>query len=205
MLVCYIPQFFLHSIPLSELTWWNGRILTKLRGVWYYLKWKTLASDYIWCCKSSHLSRWIFEVSLTVASDRKHNLLYVSGDLGHFNWMEVVLLYCYGCWVWHWWSLHGVCLQNEYFQMLALSISGWQYISWAHEICSSDNEERALTVASMNDMAAVVQAWLPLIVWQQIDAPGYRKGYITLVVMAVLLVITTFTIRELEFRENQGM
>ena len=57
----------------------------------------------------------------------------------------------------------------------------------------------------MNDMAAVVQAWLPLIVWQQIDAPEYRKGYITLVVMAVLLVITTFTIRELERRENQEM
>lgn len=76
--------------------------------------------------------------------------------------------------------------------------------SWAHEICSADNEERALTLASMNELAYVFQAWLPLIVWQQIDAPQYQKGFITLVIMCVLLIITTFSIRELERRENIG-
>ena len=44
---------------------------------------------------------------------------------------------------------------------------------WAHEICSDDNEERAIVTGSMNQMAYVVQIWLPLLIWQQIDAPMY--------------------------------
>lgn len=43
--------------------------------------------------------------------------------------------------------------------------------AWAHEICAYDNEERALVTASMNEMAYVFQAWLPLVIWQQVDAP----------------------------------
>lgn len=74
--------------------------------------------------------------------------------------------------------------------------------SWAHEICSEDNEERALTVGSMNELAYVFQAWLPLVVWQQVDAPEYRKGYITVTVMSVLLIITTFVIRALQHVED---
>ncbi|EOO00250.1 putative pantothenate transporter protein [Phaeoacremonium minimum UCRPA7] len=45
--------------------------------------------------------------------------------------------------------------------------------AWAHEICTADNEERAIVTATMNEMAYVLQAWLPLIVWQQVDAPRY--------------------------------
>jgi hypothetical protein len=74
-------------------------------------------------------------------------------------------------------------------------------ISWAHEICNEDNEERAIVVASMNEMAYVLQAWLPLIVWQQVDAPNYQKGYITVVFLAALLITTAFTIRFLWARE----
>ncbi|KAL4995061.1 major facilitator superfamily domain-containing protein [Aspergillus recurvatus] len=75
-------------------------------------------------------------------------------------------------------------------------------MAWAHEICSEDNEERALVVGSMNEMAYVFQAWLPQVVWQQIDAPQYRKGFITGTVMSVLLIIFTFSIRGLERWEN---
>jgi len=73
--------------------------------------------------------------------------------------------------------------------------------SWAHEICNEDNEERAIVVASMNEMAYVLQAWLPLIVWKQVDAPNYQKGYITIVFLAGLLIVTAFTIRYLWARE----
>ncbi|GAB1218266.1 hypothetical protein ATERTT37_007520 [Aspergillus terreus] len=75
-------------------------------------------------------------------------------------------------------------------------------MAWAHEICSSDNEERALVVGSMNEMAYVFQAWLPMVVWQQVDAPEYRKGFITVTVMSVILIATTLTIRVLENRED---
>ncbi|KAL3433094.1 major facilitator superfamily domain-containing protein [Aspergillus tetrazonus] len=76
-------------------------------------------------------------------------------------------------------------------------------MAWAHEICSDDNEERALVVGSMNEMAYVFQAWLPQVVWQQIDAPQYRKGFITGTVMSVLLIIFTLSIRSLQTWENR--
>ncbi|KAL7625216.1 hypothetical protein AAE478_004431 [Parahypoxylon ruwenzoriense] len=79
-------------------------------------------------------------------------------------------------------------------------ISGLTF-AWAHEICSDDNEERALVVASMNEMAYVVQAWLPLLIWQQIEGPQYRKGFITMVFIASGLIVTSLTIRFLHHRE----
>ncbi|KAL0258621.1 hypothetical protein SLS55_006118 [Diplodia seriata] len=62
-------------------------------------------------------------------------------------------------------------------------------MSWAHEICAGDNEERAIVIGSMNQMAYVIQAWLPLIVWRQTDAPQYRKGFITVAVIGGPLLI----------------
>lgn len=65
-----------------------------------------------------------------------------------------------------------------YFAGFSGGISGLCF-AWAHEICSDDTEERALVTGTMNEMAYDIQTWLPLLVWQQVDAPQYRKGYIT--------------------------
>ncbi|KAL3420553.1 MFS transporter liz1 [Phlyctema vagabunda] len=73
--------------------------------------------------------------------------------------------------------------------------------AWAHEICTKDNEERAIVIGSMNEMAYVLQAWLPLIVWQQVEAPQYRKGYITVTVLSLLLIVTAFVVRYLWQRD----
>lgn len=73
--------------------------------------------------------------------------------------------------------------------------------AWAHEICSDDNEERALVTGAMNEMAYVFQAWVPLVIWQQVEAPSYPKGYPTLVGIAVVLIITSFVTRALHKRE----
>jgi hypothetical protein len=73
---------------------------------------------------------------------------------------------------------------------------------WAHEICTYDNEERAIVIASMNEMAYVVQTWLPLIVWQQVEAPEYRKGFITVSFLSASLIVTALTIRVLYARER---
>ena len=75
-------------------------------------------------------------------------------------------------------------------------------MAWAHEICTRDNEERALVVASMNAAAYTVQAWLPLIVWQQEESPNYRKGWITSVFLSLALIITAMTTRWLWAREK---
>ncbi|KAI1310175.1 MFS general substrate transporter [Xylaria venustula] len=74
--------------------------------------------------------------------------------------------------------------------------------SWAHEVCSEDNEERAFVTASMNQFAYVVQAWLPLIVWQQVDSPQYHKGFISMIVLSAALIVTAFVTRFLHHRER---
>jgi ACS family pantothenate transporter-like MFS transporter len=53
----------------------------------------------------------------------------------------------------------------------------------------------------MNEIAYVLQAWLPLIVWQQVDAPEYRKGFITVSCLSFMLIVTALTIRVLHTRE----
>ncbi|GFG08258.1 pantothenate transporter liz1 [Aspergillus lentulus] len=77
-------------------------------------------------------------------------------------------------------------------------------MAWAHEICADDNEERALVVGSMNEMAYVFQAWLPQVVWRQVEAPGYRKGFITVTVLSGILILATFVTVRLERRERAG-
>lgn len=59
-----------------------------------------------------------------------------------------------------------------------------------------------MVIGSMNEMAYVFQAWLPLVVWQQVDAPEYRKGFITVTVLFVILIISTFVVRFLHKREK---
>lgn len=55
----------------------------------------------------------------------------------------------------------------------------------------------------MNELAYVIQAWLPLIVWQQVDAPQYQKGFITVSCLSVCLIITTVVIRHLDLKEKR--
>ena len=53
----------------------------------------------------------------------------------------------------------------------------------------------------MNEMAYVLQAWLPLIVWQQVEAPQYQKGFITITFLSALLIVTAFVLRSLHHRQ----
>ncbi|KAH6990084.1 major facilitator superfamily transporter [Ilyonectria destructans] len=79
-------------------------------------------------------------------------------------------------------------------------ISGLTF-AWAHEICKDDNEERALVVGSMNEMAYVFQAWLPLLIWKTVEAPRYPKGYPTMVAFAIAMAATALVIRVLHRNE----
>jgi uncharacterized DUF497 family protein len=53
----------------------------------------------------------------------------------------------------------------------------------------------------MNEVAYIFQSWLPLIVWQQVDAPEYRSGYITLSISSIIMIAMCFIIRTLHGRE----
>jgi hypothetical protein len=54
----------------------------------------------------------------------------------------------------------------------------------------------------MNEMAYVFQAWLPLLVWQQVDGPEYQKGFITVSCISFALIATTFVVRHLDLKEK---
>lgn len=53
----------------------------------------------------------------------------------------------------------------------------------------------------MNVAAYIMQIWLPLVVWQQVDAPRYFKGYVTVSSMSVMLIVMCFIVRHLYNRE----
>lgn len=85
--------------------------------------------------------------------------------------------------------------------LLGVGLSGIAF-AWAHEICSDDNEERALVIGTMSTLAQVVQTWLPLIIWQTLDAPNYRKGFISSVFISLLSIAAAFVIRHLHKRQD---
>jgi ACS family pantothenate transporter-like MFS transporter len=65
-------------------------------------------------------------------------------------------------------------------------------MSWAHEICTADMEERALVTGSMNQLAYLFQIWVPLLAWRQVEQPKYTKGFALATILNVGLVIMTF-------------
>ncbi len=106
------------------------------------------------------------------------------------------------CRLWLIWSLHGV---RAAFSTVSSYAEANGSLSWAHEICADDNEERAIVVAGMNEMAYVLQAWLPLLVWQQIDAPQYRKGFVTVTALSAALIGTGFITKALHESQNRRL
>ena len=74
--------------------------------------------------------------------------------------------------------------------------------SWANEICTDDTEERAIVLATMNTMVGVMATWLPLIVWQQVEAPRYRKGFITASCMGAVGLVLIVIIKLLQDKET---
>lgn len=54
----------------------------------------------------------------------------------------------------------------------------------------------------MNQLGNTVSAWLPLIVFRQVDAPKYRKGWITLAAINSALIISTLVTWQLQKRDD---
>jgi ACS family pantothenate transporter-like MFS transporter len=77
-------------------------------------------------------------------------------------------------------------------------------MAWAHEICSGDNEERAIVVGTMNEAAYFFQAWLPLIFWQQVEAPKYHKGFVLSAFLEASMILLAVAVRYLWMWEQAG-
>jgi ACS family pantothenate transporter-like MFS transporter len=54
----------------------------------------------------------------------------------------------------------------------------------------------------MNQFGNTVSAWLPLIVFQQVESPRYHKGWITLTAVNSALIISTLVTWQLQKRED---
>jgi len=76
------------------------------------------------------------------------------------------------------------------------------YFAWANEICSRDNEERALVVVLMNDLAYVVQAIVPNFVWCTVDYPQATKGLSYSVLLNLLVTPLALAVRHLHQRDR---
>jgi len=57
-------------------------------------------------------------------------------------------------------------------------------------------------LATMNTMVGVMAAWLPLIVWQQVEAPRYRKGFITATCMGSVSLVLIVVIKLLQDKDT---
>lgn len=74
---------------------------------------------------------------------------------------------------------------------------------WANEVCSDDNEERALVVAVINTIQYAQSAWLQLLIWKQTDSPRYKKGFPTAIAFSFVVIGIIFLIRYLAKREAE--
>lgn len=64
-----------------------------------------------------------------------------------------------------------------YFTLVSGGLSGL-ILAWANELCGADNEKRSFVVACCNTFAYVVQAWLPIVLFPQVEQPRVEKGTI---------------------------
>ncbi|OJJ79469.1 uncharacterized protein ASPGLDRAFT_1506552 [Aspergillus glaucus CBS 516.65] len=70
-------------------------------------------------------------------------------------------------------------------------------MSWATVVMANDAEERAIVTASMNAIGQAMSAWTQLLQYPAVDAPNFRKGFISnlattlaqLVVVAVIALL----------------
>lgn len=75
--------------------------------------------------------------------------------------------------------------------------------SWANIICSSNSQERALTLSTMNTLGNTFSVWVPLFVWKTLDAPRYLKGYAYNIALDAMMIILLFPLTYLYRREQR--
>lgn len=90
------------------------------------------------------------------------------------------------------------------FYLANVSYSGQaSNFAWANEICRGDDQERSIVLASMNMASNAVNAWWPLIFFKASDAPRWRRGMISLIVLSPIMVILTCVAYLLQRRDKR--
>ncbi|KAH9913576.1 MFS general substrate transporter [Epithele typhae] len=62
-------------------------------------------------------------------------------------------------------------------------------LAWANELTGSDNEKRSFVVSNCNMWAYVMQAWLPILIFPQVEQPRVLKGNVTTAVIDFFMMV----------------
>ncbi|TCD64346.1 hypothetical protein EIP91_004215 [Steccherinum ochraceum] len=76
-------------------------------------------------------------------------------------------------------------------------------LAWTNELTGYDNEKRSFVVACCNTFAYVIQAWLPIVLFPQIEQPRVFRGNVANAVIDLALVGVAFTGMFLQRRDQR--
>lgn len=89
-----------------------------------------------------------------------------------------------------------------YFTVASGGLSGI-ILAWANELTGSDNEKRSFVVASCNMFAYVTQAWLPIVIFPQVEQPRVFKGNVATACINFSMICTSMIVLFLQRRDER--
>ncbi|BGP04548.1 hypothetical protein JCM10049v2_000350 [Rhodotorula toruloides] len=75
--------------------------------------------------------------------------------------------------------------------------------SWANDLTRDDEQERGIVLASMNMFSNAFNAWWSIVFFPADHAPYWRRGMISLIVLAPIMVVLTLAARYLQLRDQR--
>lgn len=83
-------------------------------------------------------------------------------------------------------------------------------VSWTHEVCSRDAEERAIVVASLNSIGVAQGTWWNQVFVKTTSAPRFKLGYraglgVAIAMTAWLPVVEFFHRRQMKKEAMEGV
>ncbi|CDZ97527.1 Permease of the major facilitator superfamily [Phaffia rhodozyma] len=91
-----------------------------------------------------------------------------------------------------------------YYLLPAAGSIGALCMNWITEITGQDFEFRAITVATANDMAYLVQAIAPNFIWKTVDFPKARKGHIWSISLSSIILLWIMMVYYLDKRDRRS-
>ncbi|KZT19852.1 MFS general substrate transporter [Neolentinus lepideus HHB14362 ss-1] len=92
-----------------------------------------------------------------------------------------------------------------YFTSCTGGLSGL-ILAWANELTGYDNEKRSFVVACCNTFAYVFQAWLPIVLFPQVEQPRVQKGTIATIFInfgMICFALLTMVLQKRDERRNR--
>ncbi|EIM85372.1 MFS general substrate transporter, partial [Stereum hirsutum FP-91666 SS1] len=77
-------------------------------------------------------------------------------------------------------------------------------LAWANEITGFNNELRSFTVAACNTFTYAVQAWLPILIFPQVEQPTVYIGNVTSAVILAFMIFFAFLTLYLQRRDERN-